>query len=122
MFRHIDHVADAALPKHCPEPDSSISSNRPALRRPVDRSLREARSPRYRRQHRTTIIPHISSPGRTPSRDFFLSGGLTRTSSSAVISGLLNRTVPSRSDLRRTPVQQGFAAFVTGSATRRGTR
>ncbi|MCR5897032.1 hypothetical protein DPV74_31675 [Burkholderia sp. HAN2018] len=61
-------------------------------------------------------LPHRPPP------DFFRLGGLTRTSSSAVISGLLNRTVPSRSDLRRTPAQQGSAAFVTGSATRRGTR
>ncbi|OMG70783.1 hypothetical protein BW685_24350 [Burkholderia ubonensis] len=54
--------------------------------------------------------------------DFFLLGGVTRTSSSARISGLLGRTVPSRPDLRRTPAGQGFAAFVTGSARRGGTR
>ncbi|RRA16716.1 hypothetical protein DF038_35720 [Burkholderia cepacia] len=70
---------------------------------------------------RSFAPPFFTLPHRPPS-DFFQLGGLTRTSSSAVISGLLNRTVPSRSDLRRTPVQQGFAAFVTGSATRRGTR
>ncbi|RQT44931.1 hypothetical protein DF046_32435 [Burkholderia cepacia] len=67
-------------------------------------------------------LPDFSSCRTARPPDFFQLGGLTRTSSSAVISGLLNRTVPSRSDLRRTPVQQGSAAFVTGSATRRGTR
>ncbi|RKU00729.1 hypothetical protein C7H84_23940 [Burkholderia sp. Nafp2/4-1b] len=66
--------------------------------------------------------PDFSPLAHLRTRDFFLSGGLTRTSSSAVISGHPARTVPSRSDLRRTPARQGFAAFVTGSATSGGTR
>ncbi|RQR82856.1 hypothetical protein DID97_10875 [Burkholderia sp. Bp8977] len=53
---------------------------------------------------------------------FFSVGGVTRTSSSAVISGHLARTAPSTPDLRRTPARQGFAVFVTGSATDGGTR
>ncbi|RQS53991.1 hypothetical protein DID98_27995 [Burkholderia sp. Bp8984] len=65
----------------------------------------------------------IFHPSRArPPDDFFLSGGVTRTSSSAGISGHLARTVPSTPDLRRTPARQGFAVFVTGSATRGGTR
>ncbi|RQZ08536.1 hypothetical protein DIE15_32705 [Burkholderia sp. Bp9031] len=59
---------------------------------------------------------------RPTARRFFSVGGVTRTSSSAVISMHLARTVPSTPDLRRTPVRQGFAAFVTGSATCGGTR
>ncbi|OXJ12781.1 hypothetical protein CFB45_16500 [Burkholderia sp. HI2500] len=66
--------------------------------------------------------PDFSPHRRPPPHDFFRLGGLTRTPSSAVISGYLNRTVPSRPDLRRTPARQGFAVFVTGSATGRGTR
>ncbi|AYQ39751.1 hypothetical protein CVS37_17845 [Burkholderia lata] len=68
------------------------------------------------------FAPRFFTPPPRPTHDFFQLGGLTRTSSSAVFSGHLNRTVPSRPDLRRTPVRQGFAAFVTGSATGRGTR
>ncbi|RQZ26364.1 hypothetical protein DIE14_14230 [Burkholderia sp. Bp9017] len=69
-----------------------------------------------------TSRPFFSRPGARLPHDFFLSGGVTRTSSSAVISGHLARTVPSGPDLRRTPVRQGFAAFVTSSATGGGTR
>ncbi|THJ48254.1 hypothetical protein E9536_37435 [Burkholderia sp. LS-044] len=96
---------------------------------------RPERAPRHRFQsfafrprwgHNTHPIrpfaPRFLPLPHRPPPDFFRLGGLTRTSPSAVISGLLNRTVPSRSDLRRTPAQQGSAAFVTGSATRRGTR
>ncbi|TEU34710.1 hypothetical protein E3D46_39875 [Burkholderia cepacia] len=96
---------------------------------------RPERAPRHRFQsfafrprwgHNTHPIrpfaPRFLPLPHRPPPDFFRLGGLTRTSSSAVISGLLDRTVPSRSDLRRTPAQQGSAAFVTGSATRRGTR
>ncbi|PCE31410.1 hypothetical protein BZL54_15710 [Burkholderia ubonensis subsp. mesacidophila] len=64
-------------------------------------------------------FPAHSGPAN---HDFFLLGGVTRTSSSARISGLLSRTVPSRPDLRQNPASQGFAAFVTGSARRGGTR
>ncbi|RSC14227.1 hypothetical protein EGT41_13410 [Burkholderia cenocepacia] len=59
---------------------------------------------------------------RAPARDFFLSGGVTRTSSSARISPDPPRSVPSTPELRRTPAQQGCAAFVTASATSGGTR
>ncbi|ORT81368.1 hypothetical protein B7G54_31580 [Burkholderia puraquae] len=68
------------------------------------------------------FVPRFFTSSPRPAHDFFRLGGVTRTSSSAVISGHLNRTVPSRSDLRQTPARQGFAAFVTGSATGRGTR
>ncbi|RQT12842.1 hypothetical protein DF044_15275 [Burkholderia contaminans] len=68
------------------------------------------------------FAPRFFTPPPPAGPRFFSVGGLTRTSSSAVISGHLNRTVPSRPDLRRTPAGQGFAAFVTGSATGRGTR
>ncbi|PRE73661.1 hypothetical protein C6P82_00800 [Burkholderia multivorans] len=66
--------------------------------------------------------PYSSTPRHRVAHDFFLSGGVTRTSSSAAISGDLERTVATGSDLRRTPVPQGFAAFVTASARGRGTR
>ncbi|QDW51645.1 hypothetical protein FFI87_015440 [Burkholderia sp. KBS0801] len=66
--------------------------------------------------------PRFFGFARLSAHRFFLSGGLTRTSSSALISGHLARTVPSTPDLRRTPAEQGWAAFVTGSATRGGTR
>ncbi|KAB0656750.1 hypothetical protein F7R23_13015 [Burkholderia diffusa] len=81
---------------------------------------------RPRTSHRASApfysCPDFSPIGNRLRRDFFLSGGVTRTSSSAVISGHLARTVPSTPYLRRTPVQQGFAVFVTGSATCGGTR
>ncbi|MBY4755482.1 hypothetical protein K6W17_26005 [Burkholderia dolosa] len=75
---------------------------------------------------RNALLRALRSPifpiARRRAARFFLSGGLTRTSSSARISAHLNRTVRSCSELRRTPAQQGFAPFVTGSATRGGTR
>ncbi|OXJ18158.1 hypothetical protein CFB39_16315 [Burkholderia sp. AU6039] len=80
------------------------------------------RSPRVATNRPFHHSPYFCAVTPRPAHDFFRLGGLTRTSSSAVISGHLNRTVPSRSDLRRTPAQQGFAVFVTGSATGRGTR
>ncbi|AVR23322.1 hypothetical protein A8H40_29235 [Burkholderia multivorans] len=67
-------------------------------------------------------FPLFRTPRHRAAHDFFLSGGVTRTSSSAAISGDLERTVASGPDLRRTPVPQGFAAFVTASARGRGTR
>ncbi|RQV26494.1 hypothetical protein DF132_09875 [Burkholderia cenocepacia] len=81
----------------------------------------------FRSRHRPACpycasIPDFSPPYRAPRRDFFLSGGVTRTSSSARISPDPPRSVPSPSELRRTPAQQGCAAFVTASATRGGTR
>ncbi|OXI32487.1 hypothetical protein CFB89_15345 [Burkholderia sp. AU16741] len=68
------------------------------------------------------IVPPISPPRPHPVPRFFLSGGVTRTSSSARISPDPPRSVPSTHELRRTPAQQGFAAFVTASATSGGTR
>ncbi|OXI23281.1 hypothetical protein CFB35_15400 [Burkholderia sp. AU16482] len=96
------------------------------VRHCTTRSIDPARSKfaPCRRQHRTIILPHISPPGRPPPppRDFFLSGGVTRPSSSACISADPPRSVPSNPELRRTPAQQGCAAFVTASATSGGTR
>ncbi|RQQ58172.1 hypothetical protein DF021_12365 [Burkholderia stagnalis] len=68
------------------------------------------------------FLPRFSRRCTAPNHDFFLLGGVTRTSSSACISALLASTAPSRPELRRTPAQQGFAAFVTTSASKRGTR
>ncbi|NIE59478.1 hypothetical protein F3J12_16255 [Burkholderia sp. Ax-1735] len=92
---------------------------------PRHRSPSSARRSAGAASFRTTdspFAPRFFAPPHHPAHDFFRLGGPTRTSSSAVISGHLNRTVPSRPDLRRTPARQGFAVFVTGSATARGTR
>ncbi|RQV05577.1 hypothetical protein DF047_20105 [Burkholderia cenocepacia] len=99
-----------------------ISSGRPALRRPalIDPAHNkfDPLSPSASHPHRSPYFAASSRPGPR----FFLSGGVTRTSSSARISPDPSRSVPSTPELRRTPAQQGFAAFVTASATSGGTR